>query len=238
VLDGNVIRVLTRLWAIRKDPQNPRVKERLWGIATELVQQALCTPRIPAPASERAWVYGAGPCSQLNQALMELGAVICTPREPACSTCPLRKLCVARARDLTTVLPVTGTTIIYTARRFLAFVVQDHSRFLVRQRPRAGLNAELWEFPSVEVTPTFTHTTNSAVSHCPGAPPNVGALCTIKHCQTRYRITLQVFQAVVCRRKIPTRADERWLTLKQLDALPFSSAHRRILDRLRTIPVH
>ena len=90
-------------------------------------------------------------CSHFNQSLMELGALVCTPRQPKCPECPVRKLCVAFQENRVAELPNLGRRTATTARRFVAFVVGQRGRFLVRQRPAGVVNAHLWEFPNVEV---------------------------------------------------------------------------------------
>src|SRR5690242_15502981 len=81
ILDGNVIRVLTRVFGMRGDPREKRRNAKLWQMATRLVEAA-------APNS----------CSELNQSLMELGALICTPRNPRCAECPVSRDCIALRR--------------------------------------------------------------------------------------------------------------------------------------------
>ncbi|MEK7706965.1 MAG: A/G-specific adenine glycosylase, partial [Verrucomicrobiota bacterium] len=83
ILDGNVIRVLTRLFGIATNPREKKTNAQLWRIAEELVVHATRNTQHVAA------------CSHLNQSLMELGALICTPRSPNCPACPAQKLCVA-----------------------------------------------------------------------------------------------------------------------------------------------
>jgi A/G-specific adenine glycosylase len=82
---------------------------------------------------------------------MELGALVCTPRNPWCTICPARKLCVAFREGRVGELPNLGKRETATARHFVALVVERNGRFLVRQRPAGAVNAHLWEFPNVEV---------------------------------------------------------------------------------------
>ena len=84
---------------------------------------------------------------------MELGALVCTPRNPQCEICPVKKLCVAFREGRIGELPNLGKREAATARRFVAFVVERNGRFLVRQRPAGVVNAHLWEFPNVEIQP-------------------------------------------------------------------------------------
>ena len=95
-------------------------------------------------------------CSCLNQSLMELGALVCTPRQPQCPVCPVKKLCVAFRENRAAELPNLGKRTATTARRFIAFVIERNGKFLVRQRPAGVVNAHLWEFPNVEIGPRLS----------------------------------------------------------------------------------
>lgn len=184
VLDGNVRRVLSRLFATNED---------LWGIAEELVKQTRS-------------------CGALNQALMELGAMICTPREPRCSQCPVASLCLAQTAGRIEEFPAKPVRPAVTRRYSRVFVYHHKGRYLVRQRPDEVVNARLWEFPNAET-----------------AAPKGARLCAFEHTITRYRIAVEAF---VIERKAPIKG--KWLPLARLDELPFSSAHRKILIALRT----
>ena len=164
ILDGNVIRVLTRLFGIAENPKEKETNARLWKLAEELVMRAA---RLNSSRSSRrkeahskirtnqSLLTSAatidGNCSALNQSLMELGALVCTPRNPQCGTCPAKKRCVAFRENRVEELPNLGKRVKATARRFVAFVVEQDGRFLVRQRPAGIVNAHLWEFPNVEI---------------------------------------------------------------------------------------
>jgi A/G-specific adenine glycosylase len=165
VLDGNVIRVLTRVFGIAKNPREKKTNAQLWRLAEKLVAFAggarLRRAQFSSagdPASDKR-SHGSTEsrptvntnCSHLNQSLMELGALVCTPRNPQCEICPAKKLCVAFREDCIGELPNLGKRKAATARRFVAFVIERNGRFLVRQRPAGGVNAHLWEFPNAEI---------------------------------------------------------------------------------------
>ena len=98
VLDGNVTRVLTRVFAIPGNPRDRKVDQELWELAEELVQYAGARTRKETPRPPRRLARTSrksGSCSELNQALMELGALICTARQPRCTACPLATRCRA-----------------------------------------------------------------------------------------------------------------------------------------------
>jgi A/G-specific adenine glycosylase len=139
---------------------------------------------------------------------MELGALVCTPRNPQCRICPAKKLCVAFRENRVEQLPNPGKRATATAQRFAAFIVESKGRFLVRQRPAGVVNAHLWEFPNVEVPLGAPSSRRRVVDifltglagGTPTLPsrffpraPELTPLCTIKHSITRYRITLEAF---------------------------------------------
>ena len=168
LLDGNVIRVLTRIFGIAENPKEKKTNARLWQLAGELVTRAntLRWGETPGePAREDARPTNNQDCSHLNQSLMELGALVCTPRNPQCPICPVKKLCVAFRENRVEQLPNLGERATATARRFMAFIVENNGRLLIRQRPAGVVNGHLWEFPNVEVAAGIL----PAVE--PGVPP-------------------------------------------------------------------
>jgi A/G-specific adenine glycosylase len=160
---------------------------------------------------------------------MELGAVICTPRAPACAQCPVNELCVARKQNLQEQLPNSARRKKMIPRRFMAFVVERNGRLLVRQRPAGVLNSHLWEFPNLEILDGATppQLARKALGR---APTKLEPLMTIRHSITRYRITLAVCRAELS--NVYPRHDAYWLTRAQLQKLAFTGAHKKILARL------
>ena len=224
LLDGNVMRVLTRIFGIDKDPREKETNGLLWKLAGELVTYA--------KEYEDEHDDEDDCCSHLNQSLMELGALVCTPRNPQCLICPVKKLCVAFKENRTEELPNLGKRAAATARRFVAFVVEHHGKFLVRQRPEKVVNAHLWEFPNIE-----THT--RVDGQAPGAaeifksqfgfePPELEPLPVVKHSITRYRITLEAFR--VSLKKAPKKAAGMWLSQAKFDSIAFTAAHKKLAN--------
>src|ERR1035437_6082269 len=123
ILDGNVIRVLTRLCGIGGDPRERKTNARLWQLAKELVLRAAETDartsasphashtRCDGATARRVTPPASRPCSQFNQSLMELGALVCTPRQPRCGVCPIAKHCVAYQEDRVDQLPGTAPSV-------------------------------------------------------------------------------------------------------------------------------
>jgi A/G-specific adenine glycosylase len=228
ILDGNVIRVLTRLFGIAENPLEKETSARLWRLAEALVHGAAASSGQFSILNSQFSI--AGPCSALNQSLMELGALVCTPRQPRCEQCPVRRECRARKSDRVDEIPNLGKRAPATARRFVAFLAQSHGRWLVQQRPTGTLNAQLWEFPNVEV---FADTTLAAVAtkFLGRGAPTLRPFVTFKHTITRYRISLEACLATVPRSSVHKAA--RWLSPAALERLPLTSAHRKILQALQ-----
>jgi A/G-specific adenine glycosylase len=246
ILDGNVIRVLARTVGIGENPKEKETNARLWQLAEALVTHAKDaksknTLRPSRPLREEH------SCSHLNQSLMELGALVCTPRNPQCQVCPVKKLCAAFRTNRVEELPNLGKREKTTARRFAAFVVERNGRFLIRQRPTGVVNAHLWEFPNVEVNGANFSPKQMFKSSFGFTPPELPLLATVKHSITRYRITLEAFHANLggTSSKGPhskktksgtrlTRPSEIgfWKTPAQMRRLAFSSAHKKILGIL------
>jgi A/G-specific adenine glycosylase len=203
ILDGNVIRVISRIFGVEGNPRDKQTNATLWQLARDLVSID--------PAR----------CSDLNQSLMELGALVCAPRQMRCAVCPVRKFCFAFREDRLDEFPMRPPRAPATERRFMAFVARKQNRFLVRQRPGGAVNAHLWEFPNVEVglednSPAAT----AGQFQIAEAQP----LCRIRHSITRHRILLEAYHA-----RATSNTPGVWKTIPQLNRLPFTSAHCKIL---------
>ncbi len=219
IVDGNVIRVLTRIFGIGENPRAKETNARLWQLAEELVERAAPSPprrgEDPAPSN-----------SFLNQSLMELGALVCTPRNPQCRICPVKKLCVAFRENRVDKLPNLGKRAAATARRFIAFVVEQDGKFLVRQRPAGVVNAHLWEFPNVEVNGTKAGPGELFRAEFGTRPRELLPLCKVKHSITRYRITLEAWR--VTPGSSSSKANGIWRSPAQMKRLAFASAHKKL----------
>ena len=224
ILDGNVIRVLTRIFGIAENPRDKITNARLWQLAEALVSHA-AKSRARARSGRKDEIEADG-CSHLNQSLMELGALVCTPRNAQCRLCPVQPHCAAFREGRVEALPNLVRREPATVRRFVAFLVERGGKFLVRQRPAAVVNAHLWEFPNVEVhrrpVPAEIFQTEFGRS-----PREIQPLVTIKHSITRYRITVEAFRVTAGPGGL-ARHGAQWKTPAQLQPLAFTSAHRKI----------
>jgi A/G-specific adenine glycosylase len=215
VLDGNVARVLARLYAVRGDLRAPRTWKRLDARA-----QSLLAARTPGD-----W----------NQALMELGEVICTPRSPRCGECPIAFHCRARKLGLVEAIPTPRKKRAPVRQRIAAAILRDPAgRTLLVADPGAHdkvLFSRMWQFPAVEVArdPYAELTRHLQVSlgiHDATLHP----LPAARHGVTFRNITLLPYLAQV--KNLPASGRTRVLPLADLDRLPISSATRKIAAAL------
>jgi A/G-specific adenine glycosylase len=215
ILDGNVIRVLTRIFGIGENPKEKTTNAQLWQLAEELVLNS----KLKIKKSKLC-------CSHLNQSLMELGALVCTPRNPQCLICPVKKLCVAFKENRVQALPNLGKREAATARTFFAFVIEHDGKFLVQQRPAGIVNAHLWEFPNFETNGGKNDVKKIFHSAFDLKPAEFQPLCTIKHSITRYRMTIEAFHVRL--ENSPQKLTGVWLSPDKFDSIAFSSAHKKL----------
>ncbi len=213
ILEANTVRLLSRLLALTGDPACSASRRRLWGFAQ--------------------WLLPRRRCGDFNQALMELGSLVCTPRAPACDACPVAGQCPTRARGFQDrIPPARRRPAAVAVHEAVVVMYRADGRLLVRCCEPGERWAGLWDFPRVplsapsdrvareELCARITALTGGVIDR-----PHV--LTTLRHGVTRFRITLTCFQAA-CRRLGPRRARWRWVSLHQLDSLPLNATARQI----------
>jgi A/G-specific adenine glycosylase len=216
LVDGNVARVLSRLFLVRGDPKSKRVRERLWSIAGELVLLA------PSP-------------SDWNQSLMELGALVCSPRRPACLLCPVAALCLARRSGLEEILPEKASRPASRAVVGAAVVARRGDKvLLVRRSEDEAVLPGLWEPPGVlfwEGSGKLeARALEAAVESGCGVSLRVrDRIAEVAHSITTRRLTTSVFAGDIVTSLPSDRSRVRWVDPKNLDSLPLSSLARKIL---------
>jgi len=130
IVDGNVVRVFARLFEIEGDPGSREVQKQIWALAGELVPE-------DSPGD-------------FNQALMELGATVCTPRNPTCLLCPVREACGALRSGRVDQLPSPKVRALRKKLHRTSAIVLRDEKVLLGRRPDSGLFGGLWELPSVD----------------------------------------------------------------------------------------
>ncbi len=149
VVDGNVIRVLTRLFALKGDPKAKPLKQKLWKLAARLVPKSCQDPALPGCEANSKSLRSRNRPGDFNQALMELGALVCSPKDPKCLLCPLKKRCVAKIKDKISEYP-TPREKLPTEKVFLAAaLIEKNGSFLLAQRGSQKHLQSMWEFPQV-----------------------------------------------------------------------------------------
>lgn len=210
ILEANTVRLLSRLVGYRGDPLKSAGQRLLWHVAEELLPRANV--------------------AQFNQALMELGSLVCTPTEPRCDECPLARHCAARAVGLQHEIPQAKPRQQFTKLREAAVVVRKNGQVLVRRCGAGERWAGLWDFPRFALESENPSCARDEIVAKVRAQAGVvcapGALWkTLKHGVTRYRITLECYDA--CFASGRTRA-ATWIAAAKLAELPLSATGRKI----------
>lgn len=217
VLDGNVRRVLSRLFALERAPD-----ATLWRLAAALMPPG------------RAGLY--------NESLMELGATVCAPRAPHCSGCPLRLQCRGHASGDPERFP--GKTVKPPTphhRVLTAVIVDGAGRVLLGQRPREGLLGGLWEFISSDYRGPAPDGLERMVAQRAGLSidaQRARALGEVKHAFTHFRITREVWVITVDGRAAARSVgydQARWASLTEVGHLALTRSDQRILALYRAI---
>jgi A/G-specific adenine glycosylase len=214
-VDGNVLRVCARLWAIRDPIRDARVVSQVRERLRPLI-------RTVNPSS-------------FNQAMMETGALVCRPRNPACEACVLRRDCQACRGGLTAELPVVHRAAAVPHHVIAAGVIWKAGRVLIARRRDDQMLGGLWEFPGGKQEPgeTLPETARREVFEETGLRVRVGnPILTVRHAYSHFRITLTAFHCKwISGRPTPrTSAELKWIAPGELKDYPFPRANRRIGD--------
>jgi A/G-specific adenine glycosylase len=218
VLDGNIRRVFSRIFDISEPVESARVQNRLWELAYE---------NLPS-----------GQASAYNQALMELGALICTPRNPDCGSCPLAAICLAKQMGVQEQRPVRLPKPKIPHHLVTAAVIYRDHRVLISQRPLEGLLGGLWEFPGGKIWPEEAPETclRREIREELGVEVAVGALIgTYKHAYTHFRVTLHAYYCQLPGEMQPQSIqvkDIRWVEVNRLADYPMGKIDRSIASQL------
>lgn len=207
ILDGNVARVLSRVRTVSDESE-------LWEAAGELVRAAV-------------------DASALNQGLMELGAMVCSPRDPSCGSCVIRKECGAHRTGRVKEFPAAIARPAAKARRFVAVVLRNGNSVLVRKRADGQVNGGLWEFPNFEAVKGRGGVAGQLETFLDGSNVKVKPLATIRHTITNYRITMLAYAGTAQDRRAAARLNARWIAIPKLEGIPFSSAHAKLRGLLQ-----
>jgi A/G-specific adenine glycosylase len=218
VVDGNVKRVFARLFGVDQAVNTPAGANAIWVLAEEHLPH--------------------GKAGDYNQALMDLGAMICQPRNPDCNTCPLTKICIAHRTGRTTELPVKQAKARVPHYTVTAAVIHSEAgKVLITQRPQDAMLGGLWEFPGGK------QENGESLESCLQREIFEELACRIevreplgvfRHAYTHFKVTLHAFHARLKTEPIELHyhQDARWVPTADLDEFPMGKIDRMIARHL------
>lgn len=219
VLDGNVIRVLTRIFGISDDATKSKTKATLQSLADTLIH-----PQTPGT---------------YNEAIMELGATLCTPKKPRCPICPMRPVCTAYAEGKPEVYPVKAKKAPVPHYDIaVGLLYNDADKLFIQRRAEDAMLGGLWEFPGGKHEPdeTLAETCRRELQEELGIEVAVGPLFDrVKHAYSHFKITMHAFTCRLVEGTPHSTSGLRtaWVAIEDLDQYAFPRANRHIIDKLK-----
>ncbi len=213
-VDGNVMRVLSRVLLIDLDIAKASTRKVFENILYELIDKA--DP------------------SGFNQGLMELGALICTPTSPGCLICPVREVCRAFEAGKQDELPVKSKKKKPQAKELAATIIENElGEVLIEKRPEKGLLARLWQFPMVEALrkeqPAVIKEEFANYDFSLEIDEKVQE---VEHVFSHLKWTIDVYEGHTKERPSYTE-ESRWVKIEQLEDYAFPVSHQKIIEGLK-----
>jgi A/G-specific adenine glycosylase len=221
-LDGNIRRVLSRLFDLQVPARSPQGEKQLWEWAA-----------VNLPC---------GRAGEYNQALMDLGALVCTPRQPDCPHCPLSSLCQSFALGIQEERPIRETKRTVPHYIVTAAVILMNNKVLLAQRPLKGLLGGMWEFPGGKLNPgedLVSCLQREIKEEIDVEIVVLGELGVYKHAYTHFRVTLHAFSCELAGGE-PQRLVHNaltWVNLLDLESYPMGKIDRQIANALQKTPL-
>ncbi|SKA75896.1 A/G-specific DNA-adenine glycosylase [Desulfobaculum bizertense DSM 18034] len=219
-IDANVERVYARLFDIDSPIKEKDAKKRVEALSAELLP--------------------AGQARDYNQAVMELGALICTPRAPRCESCPVAEHCEARRLDIVAFRPVPGKKKDITPLNVVCGVLEHKGKIYIQKRPQGAVWGGLWEFPggSIEAGESPEQAVVREFQEETGFQVRIAdKISIVRHGYTRFRVTLHCYFLQADAPLPPSTmsaADEcLWATPEQITERAFPAGHRKLIDLMR-----
>jgi A/G-specific adenine glycosylase len=217
VLDGNVVRVVSRYFGVRENARAPRIQKQLWALAESLLPQRNV--------------------GEFNESLMELGALVCVPHNPRCKVCPLRGSCIARRQNMQDRLPNLGKRAASKPITRIAALTRKGDFLLLFRDRRSRLLGDMWRLPFVEINPSEPtrnierrFATTLSLSLRLRRP-----LVTVRHSITTSRITLTAWEASIANGfSLPSQRSHlqwKWCDPPVLRRLALDAATKRVLEQ-------
>jgi A/G-specific adenine glycosylase len=213
VIDANVRRVLMRILGLRGTPE-ARIDMTLRAFLET--------------------VFSKDSPGDFNQAMMELGALVCRSRSPQCLACPVREFCRAAREGTQEIIPRPRKLRLEKIEAVVA-VMENDGRILIQKRPSRGLLADLWEFPGGKVKPgeSLTAALRREVREELGVEiEDIRRLTTVQHAYTHFQVTLHAYTGKLRDKDFRMGPCRRWVTLSTIGHYPLPSGSVKIVDFL------
>jgi A/G-specific adenine glycosylase len=219
LVDGNVTRVLCRIFRIEGNPKDITIQKRVWAIAEGLVPE--------------------DHAGQFNQALMELGSEVCLPRNPQCEVCPVNGVCEARRHDEQDSLPTRIPKKQPPFYTVAVGVIYRDGRILIDKRKPEGLLGGLWEFPGGKKRrgESLAAALRREVREELAVTIRVGRLlAVVDHAYSHFRVRIHAFECTWAsgEPECITCAAFKWVRPGELGRYAFPAANKRIIEVLRS----
>ncbi|MBU8908868.1 A/G-specific adenine glycosylase [Desertibacillus haloalkaliphilus] len=212
-VDGNVMRVLSRILLIKEDIAKQKTRKLFEDVTTSLIS--------------------ADKPSEFNQGLMELGALICTPKSPGCLICPVQAHCRAYQEGIQEQLPVKAKKKKPKGKQLVAAVIENEwGQVLIHRRPSEGLLARLWEFPNTEAgSADQKQVLKDFLTEHYGVNVTVGKkVQTVEHVFSHLVWNISVYQTELLNEG--NESDElRWVSKTEIGQYPFPVSHQKIIEQ-------
>ncbi len=207
IVDGNVLRVLSRVFAISDPIDVIKNREKFWPLQEKLIPK--------------------GQARHFNQALMELGALVCTKQNPLCHQCPIKRSCKAFEKNMAEAYPVKAHKKKMVKVSATALVLTCDGRYFIRLRPVGKIMGGLWEFPEWKLPKNKA--LQAAEKEFGHTFKKISRIGIIKRNYTHHLETLEVFSVIVDQ-KLPDNSNWKsiWTSKSDFSKYPFSSAHSKI----------
>ncbi len=211
-LDGNLRRVFARLYDVKEYADSPTGETILWGYAARNLPK--------------------GKAGDYNQALMDLGATVCLPKNPRCLLCPLMTLCKARENGTQELRPVMKPKKQVPQYIHAAAVIAQRGRVLLSQRPVDGLLGGMWEFPNARVGENPAGELEKTLWSATKIRVKIEAeLIIVNHAYSHFKVRVHAFR---CRAvDIPKKKNLKWVKLGELENFPMGKVDRQIAQRIK-----
>jgi A/G-specific adenine glycosylase len=211
ILDGNAKRVLSRLFSVSGSPGARKTVQLLWQLSESLIPK--------------------GHANSFNQALMDLGAMLCTAKDPQCPHCPLKKYCQGYLSGKLESYPSKVMTKSIPHISAVSAVMKKDGKVLLRQRPPKGLLGGLWEFPNwrIEGKQRMRLRLRNTIKKEMEMDVEVKELLGVfNQTYSHFKLTLHVFYC----QPFHGRENTKWIPIRNLHLFPMSRIHRRIAEMI------